>query len=282
MRNDIRPITSGRALRYWNADWFAITESLHRPGQRIPLHAHTNADFTIVSSGGFDTGRCDRRHACGPMQVLFLPGGYEHSDRFADHPTRSLIIELREPRWESLGRRCRPPDTSCLLNSPLLCRTASTLVHALGPLEPGAAQPGLCVAQTVEELILDLLAALIRHDETPSRFGRPRWLTEAIELIRQSFLSHVGLALLADRAGVHPIHFARVFRSHVGCSVGQYVQCLRVDHAAYVLSASNRAIGRIAAESGFYDQAQFSRLFKRRMGVSPARYRREFHGTRAD
>ena len=240
-------------------------ESDYPGGHTKGMHAHANPDLTIVASGAYQTGRAGRRHDCGPMQVLFLPGGYEHSDRFPDAPTRLFIIELRTPRWEMLGRRCQPPQVSCVIDSPFVRATRTALCRAL----EGATLLDL----TIEDHVGQLLSAVVRYDESPSRFGRPRGLAAAMELLRESFRWRLGLCDLAAAAGLHPVHFARVFRAHLGCSVGCYVQRLRAECAARALAETDRPLAQIALESGFYDQAQFSRIFKRLAGVTPGRYR---------
>ena len=79
---------------------------------------------------------------------------------------------------------------------------------------------------------------------------------------------------LAHEAGVHPVHLARVFRVHHGCTVGKYVQGLRIEHACGALSESDASLSSIALETGLSDQAHFTRRFKELTGMSPGVYRK--------
>ena len=261
------PLTSGRTLRSWDGGWFGAVESLHPPGQVVPSHAHANPDITILRSGGYETGRRSRRHSCKPGTALFLPGGYEHDDRFADCETHMLIIELREPRWEQLGRRVVPPSVTSLLVGPLIERCARRIASALTGSGPSA-------ISGAEEALVDLLGPLVQCDDALHDGRRPHWIVNACDEIRASFRTGVRLSRLAERVNRHPVHFARAFRSYMGCSVGGFVYRLRVEAACDVLKETNDSLASVAASLGFYDQAQFSRVFRRLIGVSPGQFRR--------
>jgi AraC family transcriptional regulator len=79
---------------------------------------------------------------------------------------------------------------------------------------------------------------------------------------------------LADEAGVHPVHAARVFRRHHGETITEYVRGLRIEHARRALLEGGRSLSSIAIATGFADQAHFSRRFKQVVGMPPGRYRR--------
>ena len=72
---------------------------------------------------------------------------------------------------------------------------------------------------------------------------------------------------------MHPVHLARVFRRHHGCSMGEYARRLRVERAAEALTSTGLPIGRIAHRTGFADHSHLSRTFRRMTGESPSEYR---------
>ena len=79
--------------------------------------------------------------------------------------------------------------------------------------------------------------------------------------------------MVADWVGIHPVHLAREFRKHQGCTVGRYVRKLRVESASRKLMESDSPLALIALEVGFANQAHLCRIFKLVTGISPARYR---------
>ena len=58
----------------------------------------------------------------------------------------------------------------------------------------------------------------------------------------------------------------------------EYVQTLRIEEAKHLLETTADPTDGIAARVGYEDPAFFRRLFKRRTGVTPARYRQRFQG----
>ena len=81
-------------------------------------------------------------------------------------------------------------------------------------------------------------------------------------------------ATLAE-ARTHPLD--ATFVSHdTGLTLIEYVQNLRIEKAKQLLETSATSADEISAEVGYEDASFFRRVFGRRAGLSPARYRRMF------
>jgi AraC family transcriptional regulator len=127
-----------------------------------------------------------------------------------------------------------------------------------------------------EGLALEILAATMREATIDRGLGRPpSWLSSAEELLRARIGDSVGLSELAAAVGVNAAHLARVFRARYGISVGEYGRRVRLDWAAAEVARGDRPIVEIATEAGFADQSHFTRLFRRHVGTTPARFREE-------
>ena len=86
---------------------------------------------------------------------------------------------------------------------------------------------------------------------------------------------------LAERAGMSPRTFARVFRQKTGRTPGKAVEELRVEAARRALEESASPIKEIAARAGFQSEEHLRRAFRRRLNVLPHDYRvRFYHGQR--
>ena len=83
---------------------------------------------------------------------------------------------------------------------------------------------------------------------------------------------------LAKRAGLSSRHFARVFQQEMGMTPGDYVEVSRVEAARRLLEAGHDAPKRIAAECGYANVNGLRRAFLRRLGTTPASYRRTHAG----
>ena len=80
---------------------------------------------------------------------------------------------------------------------------------------------------------------------------------------------------LARRAAMSPRNFARIFRQEVGLSPGKYVEGLRFEAAQRELAIKGQTISGAAELVGFTNVECLRRLFTRRLGTTPGRFREE-------
>ncbi len=89
------------------------------------------------------------------------------------------------------------------------------------------------------------------------------------------------VGLLAARVSMSPRHFARVFRSDVGCTPARYVEQVRVEAARRLLETTGLGVDDVAETVGFGTPETLRRAFARRVGASPAEYRNRFRSSRS-
>lgn len=107
----------------------------------------------------------------------------------------------------------------------------------------------------------------------PRRAQAAPWLRAVRDLLHAHIEHPIGLAALAASVGVHPAHLARAFRQRYGRTPGTYLRAIRIEAAARLLLETRLPLGHVAAATGFYDQAHFTRQFRTQLGVTPRRYR---------
>lgn len=81
---------------------------------------------------------------------------------------------------------------------------------------------------------------------------------------------------MVAESGLNERTFNRRFRAATGYAPVEYVQTLRIEEAKHLLETTGEATDGVARRVGYDDPAFFRRLFKRRTGVTPARYRQRF------
>lgn len=82
------------------------------------------------------------------------------------------------------------------------------------------------------------------------------------------------IASMAGRVDMSPRHFARIFRHEVGITPAEFVETMRVEAARRLLEAGYESPKRVAARCGYADANGLRRAFMRRLGVTPAEYRK--------
>ena len=86
---------------------------------------------------------------------------------------------------------------------------------------------------------------------------------------------------MVERSGLNPRTFARRFIAATGYPPMEYVHSLRVEEAKQILETEDRSVDEVGHDVGYDDPAYFHRLFKRKVGLTPARYRRKFAAIRS-
>lgn len=117
----------------------------------------------------------------------------------------------------------------------------------------------------------------IRSDRLPvaGHGYDPERLVGRVELYLNNHLTDPNLDLtrLADAAYVSPSSLGRAFRDVHDTTPWRFVMRRRIDHAKTLLTDTDRSLTDIALDTGFYDQAHFSRTFKRFTGTTPSAFR---------
>jgi AraC family transcriptional regulator len=132
-----------------------------------------------------------------------------------------------------------------------------------------------------ESLANVLAVHLIRHVLAPRRLARgpdgalPRGrLRAVVAYVEEHRDASPTLEQLAAVARLSVYHFARQFKAATGLPPHQYVIARRVERAKQFLQGGgDRSLAEVAAQAGFTDQSQFSRHFKRLVGVTPGQFR---------
>ncbi len=108
-----------------------------------------------------------------------------------------------------------------------------------------------------------------------SKGGLAPWQKRrASELLHENMNGRIRLSEIARECGISVSHFARSFKTSFGTSTHQWLIQHRVDHTKQLMSKTSMPLIDIAIQSGFNDQAAFTRTFHQLVGVSPGRWRR--------
>jgi transcriptional regulator GlxA family with amidase domain len=74
--------------------------------------------------------------------------------------------------------------------------------------------------------------------------------------------------------------FIRRFKKATGLSPLDYVHAMRLEEAKQMLETSDATVESIALEVGYEDNGFFGRLFRKKVGMTPAQYRLRFGNLR--
>jgi len=97
---------------------------------------------------------------------------------------------------------------------------------------------------------------------------------KATALMRSRLGEKISLPEVAGSCGLSPSYFGRLFKKSTGLSTHQWIIEQRVARARVLLASTDPPIVEVAHACGFADQTHFTRVFSRRMQMSPRVWRR--------
>ena len=97
---------------------------------------------------------------------------------------------------------------------------------------------------------------------------------QAIQYIEWYLLSDITPDDIASYLHISPPYLRKIFAKHCNCSLRDYLLQKRLRYAADQLSVTQCTVLTAANAIGYNDCAQFSKMFKKQMGVSPGEYKK--------
>lgn len=132
----------------------------------------------------------------------------------------------------------------------------------------------------ITQCLLELCLLRIRQSRTRDRTASrvPEKLLAVQRLISSVPAEEVTLADMAKMAGMSPPYFCSQFKKTFGASPMESLIHHRLHHAAHLLTNWNLNISEIAAQVGYQDLFHFSKMFRKKFGVSPRKMRMRDRG----
>lgn len=93
--------------------------------------------------------------------------------------------------------------------------------------------------------------------------------------LQEQYNEPVDMEKLANQCNMGYSHFRKMFKKYTGVSPLQYHNKFRLQKAKDLLVDSDKSVKKVALEVGFHSEHYFTRLFKKKMGVTPTELREE-------
>jgi AraC family cel operon transcriptional repressor len=106
----------------------------------------------------------------------------------------------------------------------------------------------------------------------------PPWLAQLVVEMRRDSNFIYGIPRMQELSGKSREHLARSVKKHLGVTLSDFVNELRLNFVANMLKNSNHSITDIIYESGFGNLSWASELFRKRYGVTMSAYRKNTEG----
>ena len=228
-------------------------------------HKHESAHLIFVLEGQYVSSASNHENSVPAGSLIFVPAGTTHRDHFQTTASRTLTISISATQLAQVTEYVRLPESQSSYHDAQVTFITNRLAIECRCWRPSS-------SLTAEGLCLELLAAIADRDQT-HQIKPPRWLTVARELIHDRCMESLTISEIARAVDVHPIHLTRTFRKFFNCTPGDYLRSCRLQIAMSLLRSSRSPVAQIASQAGFSDQSHLSKVFKRKLGVTPSIFR---------
>lgn len=124
-----------------------------------------------------------------------------------------------------------------------------------------------------------LLLNLVRRTKTPLRFEPQKNTTKECTYIKNYINIHyaepITLDTLANETYLDKFYLVHVFKKHFDTTPINYLIEKRIEESKYLLETTHHTISQISNIVGFNSQSYFTQTFKKKLGLTPAEYRKQ-------
>lgn len=213
-------------------------------------------------------------HLYKPRPMFFVPArmhvwGHSADSRYIRCATISFDANALHERL-GLPRSLRLLDVPRLrFNDDRLWTLIRLLAEAIDDSDPGAQLYG-------DSLTAAIASRLLKGPtEVKGRMAglSALQLKDAMGYLEAKMPAKVGLATLAQLAGLSQSHYNRAFKASTGLAPYQWQLQARIEHAKDLLLNTNGRLEEVAEATGFADAVHFGRTFRKITGATPAAWR---------
>lgn len=248
-------------------------------------HSHTRSEIMYVTKGSCQIQADGETYILTDHQFIFLDENVPHC----------LTVS--------------PPTPCSILNLEFTCSTVPSFINIADARKQCAALKKFCNMKKAYSIssdhrslgyaLKDLILHLQGHDSDQNYLVQLlflRFIVELCETLQQTektsgmyylkkaqeyILSHLTEPMkipeIAADAGINKSYLQALFSRQLHCTITDYINERRLEHAAFLLTNSSMSVTDIAFQSGYNSRQHFGHTFEKFHGMSPLKYR-QLHG----
>ncbi|WP_460985431.1 AraC family transcriptional regulator [Spirosoma fluminis] len=277
----------------WGVDILTIGHNVHPARKAYPDHNHPNQycfdwregrtldEFQLVyianGQGVFESQTIPPTLVEGGTAFLLYPGVWHRFKPSYEVGWEELWVGFRGHYAEYLMRQeCFSPEQS-LMSISLRSELLNVFTRLIDTLKyEGTAYQQIATCQVIQLLGLVYTSALTSDT---SRNRREQIVHQIRYKIQGAWAQPIDFKKLAEENNVSYVWLRKAFKEVLGVPPGQYHLNLKIDKAVQLLGETNLSISEIAYQTGFDSLFYFSKIFRKKVALSPSEFRAKRLGT---
>lgn len=239
---------------------------LYRPKYYLKRDAYDSFLLMYIEEGELAVEWADQKR-CAREGQFVLMNCYEPHAYYTDKGCRCLWCH-----FDGYGARTYFDAITTRLGSVFSIRNAFPILFKLKEVFELFAPGNAIKEPLVSKYLTDILTALLLYSpDNPT--GNQGVSEPTMTFINEHFKEELSNELLAERIGISPYHFIRIFKKETGFTPHEYLVRTRIDMAKYLLKNTGLSVKDICYNTGFSCESVFCSSFKKNVGMTPVNYR---------
>jgi len=264
---------------------FLFTCKVARICDEKNYHCHDHIEVAIILSGKGEYYIDGVTYFVESGDVIVLNPGVYHKGLVSDfgNPALEYFVGFTDIHFRNMKHNC------------IELKNGGPILRTSGELRRKIFQTCTLMSEEQEYLhagryfmlktyLIQLLLYMVREQIEPVReqqgysfesFGKKYVVEQIVGYLEEHYSEKISLDRIAENMYLSPFYISKIFKSETGDTPINYLIHVRLEKAREMLeSGENNSIQGVAAKVGYDDAYHFSKLFKKRYGVSPSQMRR--------
>ncbi|MET3564525.1 beta-xylosidase/AraC-like DNA-binding protein [Enterococcus rotai] len=238
----------------------------------------------LILSGSMIVTIGEKEYQLNADDVLVINPHQQYQVKSSD---KNLLLSLRIPRTPLIAQfkenwlpyiDCSSTDAKAA-DVEKFQRLREALVHLMAAYFKQNDETELEIYQhlftVLKQLVKEFKKEVVTVPEIATDLADDR-MNQLLEEIQKNYDQPISLESLAEKSGISYYHLSRSFKKQVGINFTEYLNQIRLMHAAESLILTSQSVIKVALNNGFSNAKNFHQVFKKQYGVTPASFRKTF------
>jgi AraC-like DNA-binding protein len=260
-----------------------IEHARHLMGQPLPPHRKTFHDFCLVTKGAIHRGKGMDYHMVPANSFCFIPAhtitfnatGSDDVEGFVCHFDNEIISLEHHPFMQSMS--FLQFDGCPVVHIP--AEQMPIMVQLLQRIEAEAAGNLPDKFRLIQSYLITLFLEVNRFAQ-PKESTAPSTSYNITERFKKLLHQHIQekqhIGDYADLLCITPNHLNKCVKQTTNRTASEWIDEMLILQSKVLLSQTALTIAEVAHQVGMDDQGYFGRFFKKKIGLTPSDYRKQF------
>lgn len=247
-----------------------------------PMHSHIGPEVRYIKSGRIVADIAGKKYDLRPGQLVFISNMENHSMLTVGETCEKYVFQLSQTGVRRTIKNDtlyaifsnRPKGFSHVIDvNPIKDKIEALFLRIIDEFIHKSDFSG----DMLKSLLLQLMIELYRF--SPSSFpavnvAERKYVSELQSELERNYRERVSLDELAQKYHVSKYYLSHLFKSATGYGIIEYQLEYRLSIAKELLRITDMSGAKIAKQTGFSSNSNFSRCMKKATGMTPMQYRR--------